>query len=283
MSSSLVKGPGRNILVIEDNTHSSTHNYHPTTPRTRTVPPHSYPTRALEFLRNINTASTTSKISSPSDISLTCSLRILVVGAGLGGLATSIALALSNQNHHITVLEQSPVLSEVGAGIQLPSNITRLLIRWGVISHLEGYLIQPQDNWVRRWQDGSIVGRTPLNPNFEKTFGAPYYVIHRAHLHSGLHARAIELGVEVRVASKVVEYMEQDEAIVRLETGEIIMADLVIGADGIKSLAREFVTGRKGIERPTGYAAYRATVDYEKMKEKGLDSLLREAPGLNLW
>ncbi|KAJ2896765.1 FAD-dependent monooxygenase OpS4 [Zalerion maritima] len=255
--------------------------------RRRHVPPHDYPTRSLEFLRHLQPSTASNATPAPAvhpSPSSGCPLRIIVVGAGLGGLATSIAFTLSNPAHQVTILEQAPVLAEVGAGIQMPSNTTNLLKRWGVMPHLEGKIVYPRDIRFRRWQDGSIIGRTMLNPEFKHMFGASYYVVHRAHLHSGLHARAVELGIDVRVASKVVEYVEDEGgAGVKLETGELLNADLVVAADGVKSLAREVITGKKALEKPTGYAAYRATVDVEAMKEKGLDGLIKDGPGLNIW
>lgn len=83
----------------------------------------------------------------------------------------------------------------------------------------------------RRWQDGSPIGYTKLVPDFKQNFGAPYYVVHRAHFHMALYKRALELGVDVRVASRVEQY-DLDAPSVELQSGEVLSADLVVAADG---------------------------------------------------
>jgi salicylate hydroxylase len=83
----------------------------------------------------------------------------------------------------------------------------------------------------RRWDNGEVIGYTKLVPDFRENFQAPYYVVHRAHFHSALHKRALELGVEVKVNSKVVDY-DLEAPSVELENGQVLPADLVVAADG---------------------------------------------------
>lgn len=83
----------------------------------------------------------------------------------------------------------------------------------------------------RRWDDGKIIGHTRLVPDFRENFRAPYYVVHRAHFHDALYKRALELGVQVRVASRVTKY-NLDEPSVSLEDGFTLYADLIVAADG---------------------------------------------------
>ena len=130
-------------------------------------------------------------------------LDITIVGAGLGGVAAAISCSLAG--HHVTVLEAAPKLAEVGAGIQLTPNVTRLLRRWGLSETLGSQSVQPGTIWLRRWEDGKPISRTKLVPDFERDFGAPYWVVHRAHLHQALLDRALELGAEIRVDSRVTE------------------------------------------------------------------------------
>jgi salicylate hydroxylase len=83
----------------------------------------------------------------------------------------------------------------------------------------------------RRWDNGEVIGYTKLVPDFRENFQAPYYVFHRTHFHSALHKRALELGVEVRVNSKVVDY-DLEAPSVELENGQVLSADLIVAADG---------------------------------------------------
>lgn len=217
----------------------------------------SYPTQSLSFLRGLKGAESSSETSSrPAQAKL--KLNIVIAGAGLGGLATSIALA--RRGHSVIVLEQAPKLDEVhksmmlatlvdwlffccdrmtdkkrvtqvGAGIQIPPNSGRLLRRWGVFAQGEDLFAKPSCINFRRWQDGDLIGYTDLG-DFNTRFGAPYCVAHRAHLQRSLHARALELGVEVRLDSLVVAY-RPDDAAVELSTGEVVRGDLIVAADGM--------------------------------------------------
>lgn len=100
-----------------------------------------------------------------------------------------------------------------------------------------GNVVESENIFFRRWEDGAVIGDTKLKPDFRDNFGAPYYVVHRAHLHSALHKRAVELGVEVNVNSKVVDY-DLDTPSVTLEDGSTHTADLVVAADGGCSCTR---------------------------------------------
>lgn len=206
--------------------------------------------------------------------------KVIVVGAGLGGLATAIALA--RKGHTVTVLEQASQLGEVGAGIQIPPNSSRLLLEWGLGPLLGDKTVEPEGISFRRWQTGHVIGYTKLVPEFRKRFNAPYYVVHRAHFHDALYRRAIELGINVLINHKTVDYDDTVPA-VTLANGTVLTADLVVAADGVNSIARRILTG---IDKPplrTGFAAYRATVDVAKMQGDPDVSWILKKPGLNIW
>ena len=121
---------------------------------------------------------------------------------------------------------------QVGAGIQIPSNSTRLLLSWGVGEYLVDGAVEPQSINFRRWQSGKVIGHTRLIPDFQDNFGAPYYVAHRAHLHSALYKRALDLGVEVKTASRV-ECVDEADGLLTTADGSTHRGDLVIAADGM--------------------------------------------------
>ncbi|CZR66995.1 related to salicylate hydroxylase [Phialocephala subalpina] len=254
---------------------------HATTRRHKTnLPTISHPSNALRFLHKIQAPHNASAVDS-SPLQAELPLNIIVVGGGLGGLATSIALA--RRGHSVTVLEQAHELGEVGAGIQIPSNSSLLLERWGVGTFLAGKAVEPQGITIRRWQDGSKIGYTKLIPEFRENFGASYHVVHRAHFHEALYSRALQLGVDVRVDCRVVTYDDED-ASVELANGTTLSADLIVAADGIKSAARQLVLGgRDQKPKPTGFAAYRATVDVEKILADPDVVWLLEKPSLDIW
>ncbi|KAF4304319.1 hypothetical protein GTA08_BOTSDO07426 [Botryosphaeria dothidea] len=236
-----------------------------------------YPTNCLSFLKRITPTETTA----PGRPNGNLKLNVLVVGAGLGGLAT--AVALSRRGHSVTVLERTVELSEVGAGIQVPPNSARLLISWGIGPYLQDRVIAPEDITIRRWQNGEKIGFTKLKPEFEENFGAPYYVIHRAHLHDALHKLAEDNGAKILLKKSVVKF-DPEIPSVETEDGESFSADLVIAADGVRSAARQVVLGGEDMPaQRTRFAAYRATVPAEKMREDPELAALLARPGINIW
>ncbi|OAG10630.1 FAD/NAD(P)-binding domain-containing protein, partial [Paraphaeosphaeria sporulosa] len=238
-----------------------------------------YPSRSLNFLKRLQGAP--QRFDKVPNLARTVKLRIIVAGAGLGGLAA--AIALRRRGHEVTVFEKAPELGEVGAGIQVPPNSRRLLMRWGLGPYLKGKAVEPDAIRHRRWQNGEILSLTKLVPEFEEKFGAPYYVIHRANLQRAMYQLALSLGVRVRVNAGVRSYNDEASSIV-LENGETHYADLIVAADGVKSGARKVVLG--GQDQPPqqcGYAAYRAMVDTDLIRADPEISWLLDVPGQNLW
>ena len=113
----------------------------------------------------------------------------------------------------------------------MPPNSARILHSWGLEQALSEKAVKPEGLTWRRWQDGKVIGDTRLNPQFSEWFGAPYYVIHRAHLHDVLHQRAIELGVSVKLNSGVTNY-DLDAGSFSQQDGTTVYADLIVAADG---------------------------------------------------
>ncbi|KAL1611908.1 hypothetical protein SLS60_000130 [Paraconiothyrium brasiliense] len=251
----------------------------------------SYPSRSLNFLKRLqgtpqrfdNVPNYTHDASSQTALpkEATIKLKTIIAGAGLGGLAT--AIALRRRGHEVTVFEKATELGEVGAGIQVPPNSRRLLMRWGLGPYLEGKAVEPEAIHLRRWQDGKVISLTKLVPDFEEKFGAPYYVVHRANLQLAMYELALSLGVCVRVNAGVRCYNAEGSGVV-LENGEVHHADLIVAADGIRSEARRVVLEeRDQPPQQCGYAAYRAMVDVDLMRADPELSWLLDVPGQNLW
>jgi salicylate hydroxylase len=249
----------------------------------------SYPSNSLNFLQHLSPQSSsqpnTVKEEPNPNITLpansTIKMNIIISGAGLGGLAT--AIALRHHNHNVTIFEKTASLTEVGAGIQIPPNSSRLLLKWGLGPYISGKATEPGEIRMRRWEDGSILSTTKLCPYFRERYGAPYYVVHRANLQMAMRDLAVELGVKIRLGAGVKAYGKGVGEVV-LENGEVHGADLVVAADGIKSEARKVVLG--GVDegpQKAGFAAYRAVVDVEVMKGEPEVSWLLDSPGQDLW
>jgi salicylate hydroxylase len=194
-------------------------------------------------------------------------LRIAVVGAGFGGL--SAALSLRQAGFEVDVYEQAPELGEVGGGINMGPNAVRILRRLGLAEGLDREGIRPLLTHQRRWQDGRTLQRAPLNPLCEELYGAPHMTIHRADLLSiiaaGFPAERIHL------AHRLADLADRGDRVeARFENGASIRADVLVGADGIHSAAREILFGA---EEPAfaGCVAYRGLVPIERSADLGLE------------
>ncbi|GAW26319.1 putative salicylate hydroxylase [Rosellinia necatrix] len=129
-------------------------------------------------------------------------LSVIVVGAGIGGLA--VGLCMQKTGHKVRILEKRREIAEVGAGIQLAPNATRILRRFDVLDEAMKYAIVLKQNSLRRWEDDEEVGSIPL-AHVEEEFGAPLAVIHRADLHRVLLDAAIGCGCEILRGHEVID------------------------------------------------------------------------------
>ncbi len=186
---------------------------------------------------------------------------IAVIGGGIGGLSAALQLLKAGLDVH--VYEQAPRITEIGAGLQISPNASRLLHRLGLKSAMDAVGVRPRAVHQRRWQDGKTLQRAPLGPEVEAQFGAPYYHFHRADL-ANLLAAAMP-PERLHVSHKLVGLEQRSErAIARFENGASAKADLLIGADGIHSRVRSIAFGP---EKPrfTGCVAWRGLVPAERI------------------
>lgn len=154
-------------------------------------------------------------------------LRIIVIGAGIGGLLAGIVLA--QDGHEVTILEQAAEFGEVGAGLRIPPNSFKLLHRWGIDLTFTKKTYSNGNRFLR-WHDGKILQHMSHGiPEWD--FGGSYLMAHRADYHAVLLQKALELQIDVRKGSRVEEYF-WDLPAVKLQTGEQVHGDLLIAADG---------------------------------------------------
>jgi 6-hydroxynicotinate 3-monooxygenase len=188
--------------------------------------------------------------------------RIAVVGAGLGGL--SAAGFLQRAGFPVQVFEQAPAFSRIGAGIILSANVTKILRRLGVEQPLIEAGIKSQCYISRAWDSGETLYEIAFDAKTEHRFGGPYVHIHRGDLH-GVLERVVTPGTIV-FGHQLAGIDETGNA-VRLifGNGATAEADIVIGADGIRSKVREFVIDREPPQF-VGAAAYRAIFPAERLR-----------------
>jgi salicylate hydroxylase len=190
-------------------------------------------------------------------------LKVAVVGGGIGGLV--LALALRERGISIEVYEQADELREIGAAVALSANGTRELRRLGLGEQIESVSVVPSALVIRRWDSGEVIADHPMGRDgiYEATFGAPYYGVHRVALLQALADRLADEGVNL--GRRCVGVDERDSgAELRFADGSSATADLVVGADGVHSVARRHVVGEvRG--RFSGTVGYRGLVPVEAM------------------
>src|SRR5436853_1746983 len=111
-------------------------------------------------------------------------MRILIVGAGIGGLTA--ALALLREGHEVAVYEQAPALAELGAGAQISANGSRVLFALGLEDAIRRVWCEPAGKEIRLWNSGETWKLFDLGAESVARYGAPYFMIHRADLHGVL-------------------------------------------------------------------------------------------------
>lgn len=218
------------------------------------------------------------------------SLSVGIIGAGLGGLTASIALARAGA--HVTVLEAAPSLGEIGAGIQMFGNVSRFLIRTGVDRIIGDNLVQCDE--VRTWgQDMGRDGlpRYPLIGKIDvrkvvRDQGFPWWVVRRDHLHMGLAEGARRDGVEIVTdfrVGRVEEHGQESGVTVHSERGVKRKFDLVVGADGIKSYTRRALFPELKPRATSNIAAYRAVVKYEEVFARIPEARSKIGNTMDIW
>ena len=186
------------------------------------------------------------------------SQQVLIAGGGIGGLAS--ALACAQRGVSVQLIERAAPLSEVGAGIQIGPNVTRILQAWGLGEALAQVAAFPKQLQARDAQTGQVLGTLPLGERAQSRYGAPYATIHRADLQGILHRAAQAAGVDMRLGQTVHGWRETASGVeVNTADGPSVQAGALIGADGVWSAVRQQLLG-DAPARFTGHLAYRALV-----------------------
>ncbi|ODH46974.1 hypothetical protein GX48_06911 [Paracoccidioides brasiliensis] len=171
----------------------------------------------------------------------------------------------------VLVLEILPEIQEIGAGIQIAPNMRNILARLGIEPAIQAKAVVLETIEVVRWQNGKVLSKIPVNHQYGKTA-----VIHRADLQRALIDRISELdNIEMRLGATITD-IDFDRTAVWLQDGEMVTGDVIVGADGIKSMIRNrMIPDRANGILPTGDRAFRILIHREKMlRDKELAKLI---------
>ncbi|PCH02467.1 hypothetical protein PENOC_043140 [Penicillium occitanis (nom. inval.)] len=199
-------------------------------------------------------------------------LHLIIIGGSLCGLSAAIATRLAG--HNVTVLETVPAFREVGAGVQITSNGTRLLKAWGLSNTLSSQAAAPKYFRMRRYNGDLLADRNQYTEEIEARYGSPLWCLHRADLQVAIAEKAMELGVVIKLGCKVES--------VKWEDGEEARGDIVLAADGIWSETRQKLLGKDVRTQPTKDLEYRILLDRESIKDDALRAWL-DSPSINIW
>lgn len=189
-------------------------------------------------------------------------MHVVLAGGGIGGMAAATALA--RRGVEVTVVERSAAPGELGAGLQLSPNATRVLFGFGLERQLRAIGFAPEAAEVRDHRTARGLLRVPLGAAAEHRWGAPYLQVHRADLHALLLDAATAGGAQVRWGAAVLGF-DQDYLGVSVRLGaEVVRADVLVGCDGIRSGVAAALFG-EAPARFTGQSAWRALVPGDRL------------------
>jgi 3-hydroxybenzoate 6-monooxygenase len=181
---------------------------------------------------------------------------VIVVGGGLGGL--SAAYALVRKGLRVRVLERAKKFGEVGAGIQIAPNCTRILHEYGLLDEAKRLGVLVDNLVLKDALDGTVLTRLDLR-DCERRYGFPYLVTHRSDLHALFLRACRDGGAELLTSQQVTGYENtQAGAEVTLADGTTQQARVVVAADGLHSVARKLLADDEPVN--SAYVAYRGTV-----------------------
>ena len=191
-------------------------------------------------------------------------MRILIVGAGIGGLTA--ALALLREGHEVHVYEQAPALAELGAGVQISANGARVLFALGLEDAIRRVWCEPAGKEIRLWNTGETWKLFDLGAESVARYGAPYFMIHRADLHRVLIDAVRALAPQaIRLNARCTGFDDNSTGVtLYLSNADTVAGDALIGADGVHSRIRNALVGDDKPEF-TGCMAWRGLVPTETL------------------
>jgi salicylate hydroxylase len=210
--------------------------------------------------------------------------QIIIAGAGIAGL--TLALALSAKGFQVQIFEQSATLAEIGAGLQLSPNATRLLDRLGVLDQLKNSSVEPRAICLHDGVSGERLLHLPVGEQAKQRWGAPYIVCHRADLQNALLNKArSEPNIAIQLQSAVTQHnSDENGTLVRVQYHDRIeehRGAMLVGADGVWSNTRN-ATSDLDRARYTGTIAWRSSVAVDELPQD-FAALMPEGTNVVAW
>ena len=190
-------------------------------------------------------------------------MKILILGGGIGGLATARAIEREGV-HDYVVFEQAPELTEIGAGVQLTNNATKVLAHLGLIEEFRKGETQSGGSSYRDLATDEVIFDTPAGEYAEKRYGTPYFQVHRRKFIDILKSSVLADKIKLNARCTRI-HQDADGVTIELENGDTVRGDVLIGADGIHSVARMLLVPP---EPPvfSGLLGWRCLIPYEKAR-----------------
>ncbi|MDA1098992.1 MAG: FAD-dependent monooxygenase [Proteobacteria bacterium] len=191
--------------------------------------------------------------------------KVLIVGGGIGGMTA--AACLLRAGFHVNVFEQAPHLGEVGAGIQLSANPMRVLRHLGLVEKLEQAGVRPTSYQFKMFDTGEVLQEIPLGDGYVDRHGVPYLSVHRADLLDALIGAVRTLSADaVTLNANATDFSEDRGGVtLHFQDGREARGDILIGADGIKSMVRTKTLGLTPVHY-TGDQSWRILVPAERLE-----------------
>ena len=197
-------------------------------------------------------------------MTLRSSLKVLVAGGGIGGLAAAIALL--QRGFDVEVYEQAGEMREIGAGIQISPNGNRALHALGVFETLRAQSTQADGKEIRLWNTGKTWTLFDLGPEAVRKYGFPYMTMFRPDLLGVLGERLGQFKPDaIRLGARAVGVQQDATGVhLQLEDGSSVTGDVLIGADGVHSKVRPALFGSDEVNF-SGMVAWRALIPMERL------------------